>query len=173
MLRSSFFETTVSMQIQYLHLAKLKQKLLTRRVVPRSFKCRPLLLNINTLMFVLSTKYIFSLSNLRLHSFLCCSIYHFGRLDQTQIPYFWGCWFQRWFHPLTWCFIPFVVAPGIDFTATGNFILLLILHPLIFFTIESPIMSVFFGLCLQCHLNWMIYLQCKVDYFCEILYRCH
>ena len=64
LLKSSFFVTAVSTQIKYLHLAKLKQKLFTRRVVPRSFKCRPLLFNIPTLMFVLSTKHIFSSSYL-------------------------------------------------------------------------------------------------------------
>ena len=63
LLKSSFV-TAVSTQIKYLHLAKLKQKLFTRRVVPRSFKCRPLLFNIPTLMFVLSTKHIFSSSHL-------------------------------------------------------------------------------------------------------------
>ena len=45
---------------------------------------------------------------------------------------------------LIWCFIPFVVAPGIDFTASEDFILLLSLHPSIFFTIECPTFSVFF-----------------------------
>ena len=47
-------------------------------------------------------------------------------------------------HPLIWCFVPFVVAPGIDFTATEDFMLLLSLHPSIFFTFESPTISVFF-----------------------------
>ena len=65
LLKSSFFVTTVSTQIQCLHLAKLKQKLLTRRVVPRTLKCRPLLFNIPTSLFVLSTKHIFSSSHLR------------------------------------------------------------------------------------------------------------
>ena len=40
--------------------------------------------------------------------------------------------------------MPFVVAPGIDFIATEAFILLLSLHPSIFFIIESPTISVFF-----------------------------
>ena len=65
LLKSSFFVTTVSMQIQNLHLAKLKQKLLTRPTVLRLFKSRPLLFNIPTLMLVLSIKYIFSSSHLR------------------------------------------------------------------------------------------------------------
>ena len=65
LLKSSFFVTAVSTQIKYFHLAKLKQKLFTRRVIPRSFKCRPLFFNIPILMFVLSTKHIFSYRNAR------------------------------------------------------------------------------------------------------------
>ena len=40
--------------------------------------------------------------------------------------------------------MPFVVAPGIYFTATEDFITLLSLHPSIFLTIESPTISAFF-----------------------------
>ena len=40
--------------------------------------------------------------------------------------------------------MPFVVAPGIDLAAKEDFILLLSLHPSIFLTTESSIMSVFF-----------------------------
>ena len=61
LLKPSFFVTAVSTQIKCLHLAKL----FTRRVVPRSFKCRPLLFNIPTLMFVLPTKHGFFSSHLR------------------------------------------------------------------------------------------------------------
>ena len=38
----------------------------------------------------------------------------------------------------------FVIAPEIDLTEAEDFILLLHLHPSIFFTIESPLMSVVF-----------------------------
>ena len=66
------------MQIKHFHLAKLKQKLLTRRVAPRSFKWRPLLFNISTLLLVLLTKRSFSSSHLRfskLFTFILLSFY--------------------------------------------------------------------------------------------------
>ena len=122
LLKSTFFVTAVSTLIKYLHLAKLRQKLLTRRVVPRLFKCRPLLFNIPTLMFVLSTKHIFSSSHLRFSKLFTLFPFSFNVSFRTVRPdtdtlffsfliniaisimslvisstdsLFWGCWFQR------------------------------------------------------------------------------
>ena len=46
--------------------------------------------------------------------------------------------------PLTWCFIAFVVAPGMHRTVTVDFIRLLNRQPSTCFTIESPSIGVFF-----------------------------
>ena len=69
-------------------------------------------------------------------------------------------------NPLTWCFITFVVAPGIDFTWTVDFILLLSLHPSIFFTIESPVMNALF--LLLHHPHCVTYGLHR--YFCSIIF---
>ena len=69
--------------------------------------------------------------------------------------------------------MPFVVAPGIDFTANEDFILLLSLHPSIFLTIESPTICVFFRFVPPLFRDVIVSFKLDVDYFCEILCRCH